>query len=557
MSMTEESAQRLADEIDALRRRLDEAEEMHRAITLDEVDGFVVGTGGKVRLLGDDWRPYREILERMQQGAVTISETADVLYANRCFAEMAGEPLESVFNAPLARFLEPAEASRLRSLLAGGVVNSSIDTVLRSGIGRPSRGVRVTLASLNDGCCSLLFTALDEPIERREAEDIREAIRKGQVDALVVGDAEIATIGAAHRSWAAALDHVSDGTAAISRDGDILYANERFAAMLGVSRGALLGASLARYAEKSLAPISSALQGAGAVACEVPVRRGDGTVFDARVTAFPLEEDQTACIVIADLTERKQQEALRESDRKKTQFIAITSHELRDPLAAIRAATAVLSRSRALTGRDRIAVDLIERQVRQMARMVNDLLDVARIEHGLLELRKQRVDMRSVVESVLSSSASLLNERRHALEKRLAPEAVWVSADPERLSQALANVLANAARYTPSGGRIVVTVGAETAADGRCEGVVRVRDAGVGIAPDQLGRIFEPFAKATLADGSKSSGLGLGLAICRWLLELHGGRIEARSEGIGRGTEMILRLPLAPGEAGEPGTPSA
>jgi PAS domain S-box-containing protein len=252
--------------------------------------------------------------------------------------------------------------------------------------------------------------------------------------------------------------------------------------------------------------------------------------------------------MFTDVTERKRLEAelearvaeLASADRRKDEFIATLSHELRNPLAPIRNAVALLQQVESSDP----AVDgirsLLDRQVRQLTRLIDDLLDAARVSRNQLELRRQRVDLAEVVRSALESSLPVIEEAGHALEMELPDGPVPLYADPTRLAQVLTNLLNNAAKYTPRGGRIAL---AATTGDG--EVTLSVRDSGIGIAPEDLPRVFELFAQVSTPLDQPDRGLGIGLALVRALVELHGGKVEVESEGLGRGSEFRVRLPLA------------
>jgi signal transduction histidine kinase len=177
--------------------------------------------------------------------------------------------------------------------------------------------------------------------------------------------------------------------------------------------------------------------------------------------------------------------------------------------------------------------------VKQLTRLVDDLLDVARITRGRIELRRQRVELRTVVEGAVEAAMPLITQFGHRLELHLPEAAVWLFADPARLSQVLMNLLNNAAKYTPSGGRIEVRAGVEGQ-----QAVVRVRDTGIGLAPEHLATVFEMFSQVAPALERSQGGLGIGLALVRGLVQLHGGQVEAHSEGMGHGSEFVVRLPL-------------
>ena len=233
---------------------------------------------------------------------------------------------------------------------------------------------------------------------------------------------------------------------------------------------------------------------------------------------------------------RQAQEALQEADRRKDEFLATLAHELRNPLAPIRNALQLLQRLRIEDPTARVAQDIMDRQVRHMVRLIDDLLDVSRITRGRLELRRQPVELAQVIEQALETSRPHLSQQ---LTISLPSEPIHLDADPVRLSQVLSNLLNNAAKFTPKSGRIGVSASLEGGT-----AVIRVRDTGVGIAPEQLARIFQIFSQAGSALDRSTGGLGIGLSLARSLVELHGGTIEARSEGRDKGAEFVVRLPV-------------
>jgi signal transduction histidine kinase len=230
------------------------------------------------------------------------------------------------------------------------------------------------------------------------------------------------------------------------------------------------------------------------------------------------------------------QHALREADRRKDIFIATVAHELRQPLAAMLPAIAVM-RERVSEQSGTRARDVIERQVIQLRRMVDDLLDISRVAEGKLDLQKERTDCREVIQDALSGTSALYQEHHHTLSISLPDDAIWLDADRTRLLQVLANLLANAAKYTEDGGRIALN--AQT--DG-ITATIRIQDNGKGIAPGALPHVFDLFMQE---ETDQYGGLGIGLRVVRELVELHGGSVAARSEGIGRGSEFIVTLPIS------------
>jgi signal transduction histidine kinase len=232
--------------------------------------------------------------------------------------------------------------------------------------------------------------------------------------------------------------------------------------------------------------------------------------------------------------ERSTQE-LREADRRKDEFLATLAHELRNPLAPIRNGVQLLSLASPGSAAAEQARAMIERQTRHLVRLVDDLLEVSRISTGKLELRKERIELAAVLGSAIETSRPLIEAARHQLALDLPPQAVTLEADPVRLAQVVSNLLNNAAKYTPEGGRIELAARVEGE-----EATVRVRDNGIGIDEAMLPRVFELFTQGA---AQHQGGLGIGLALARTLAELHGGALEAKSAGRGKGSEFILRLP--------------
>ncbi|HEU0185575.1 MAG TPA: ATP-binding protein [Blastocatellia bacterium] len=256
-----------------------------------------------------------------------------------------------------------------------------------------------------------------------------------------------------------------------------------------------------------------------------------------------------------DVTERKQMEeslrrqtrALREADRRKDEFLTILAHELRNPLAPISNAIRIL----ALRGDDPEVVaqtrEVMERQIHQMSRVVDDLLEVSRIGRGKISLEKAPVDLTEVVATAVETCHPLVEAHNHTLTVALPERPARVEGDSARLAQVLSNLLNNAAKYTEDGGRIELIVEQTNG-----EAVIRVRDNGIGIAPERLPTIFDMFEQVEGAADRSHGGLGIGLTLARRLVEMHGGRIEVHSAGLGKGSEFVTRLPALVEPAGEP-----
>jgi PAS domain S-box-containing protein len=274
------------------------------------------------------------------------------------------------------------------------------------------------------------------------------------------------------------------------------------------------------------------------------IRADTGAVRWLRVLGRFLYDDSAVPVrsvgVFFDDTERKAAElALREADQRKDIFLATLAHELRNPLAPIRNAAQILSSPKLGPEKLQWAQNVIQRQVKHMALLLDDLLDVARITQGKLELKKQRIVLNSVIDSAVEAARPLLDGKSHRLTVTLPSEPVTLDADPLRLSQVIGNLLTNAAKYTDAGGHITLT--------GRMvdSGLsLSIKDDGIGIPAESLKGIFAMFFQVEGAEDRSEGGLGIGLALVNGLVELHGGRVEARSEGLGRGSEFVVQLPI-------------
>ena len=259
--------------------------------------------------------------------------------------------------------------------------------------------------------------------------------------------------------------------------------------------------------------------------------------------------------VMRDLTERKlmeerlraRTEELMDDDRRRNNFLRMLSHELRNPLATI-VTSCYLLRER-LTTEDAVVIearDMIDRQASRLKHLVDGLLDVSRLSHNRIELHKTAVDLADIAGRAAASLRAFFDEKRHELTISAEPEPIAMSADPVRLEQIISALLHNAAQYTEPGGRLELEVGRE---DGQA--VVRVRDNGIGMEPELLERAFDLFAQSEQGLARTAGGLGVGLTMARSLARLHGGTLVGRSEGTGRGSEFVLRVPIIPPEPGE------
>jgi len=264
-----------------------------------------------------------------------------------------------------------------------------------------------------------------------------------------------------------------------------------------------------------------------------PVRAADGTVIAASKVARDVSERK-----LAEQRLQQSEEALRLADRRKDEFLALLAHELRNPLAPIRYALAANSKPGRTPEQLRQAEEIIERQVTHMSRLLDDLLDISRITRGTLELKKTRTELTSIIGAAIETARPMLEAKHHNLMLDLPTQPVQLEADVVRLAQVFSNLLINAAKYTDPGGQIQLRAHQQPGAI-----VVSVIDNGIGVSAELLPRVFTMFFQSHEALGRAEGGLGVGLSLVRGLVVLHGGSVQARSEGIGRGSEFTVMLP--------------
>ena len=390
-----------------------------------------------------------------------------------------------------------------------------------------------------------------------EAEETLRAIRSGAVDALVVegGDGErVYTLEGADRPYRLFVEQMQQAAITLNADGVIAYCNQRFADLLDRPHEQLTGTALRDFIAPGEKPFYDGLLKLGLAGTgegEAQLQKAGGTLIPAFLTinALPPDTGVAVGVLVTDLTTQRRHEklaaaveALREADRRKDEFLAMLAHELRNPLTPIRYALQILQLNDGDAAEVKSMSEIMDRQVSQMVRLIDDLLDVSRISRGKIELRTGLVELALVVSHALEAARPACEGGGVRMTFTLPSDPIYLEGDPARLAQVVGNLLNNACKFTQDGGHVRVTVERESG-----QAVLRVRDTGIGISADQLLRIFEMFTQIDTSLERSQSGLGIGLTLVKNLVELHGGTIEARSAGIGHGSEFVVRLPLAAG----------
>jgi signal transduction histidine kinase len=401
----------------------------------------------------------------------------------------------------------------------------------------------------------------NQELRRRleEAEEALRALSAGEVDAILIdaGRKRVFTLDAAEKPYWLLVAQVPHPAATLTTEGTILSCNHRFADLMSQALPSLPGKRVQDFvAHTSQTALESLLQDgrAAEVQGEVLLQVGGGS-RQAFLGVRPVREGvHGECLMLSDLSEqqhyqelkrtqealRASEEQLRAADRRKDEFLATLAHELRNPLAPIRNAVQILKAKGPPTPELEWARGVIDRQAELMGRLLDDLLDVSRVSLKKVELRTEPVELAAVCEAALETSRPVIEAGRHELSVSLPAEPVLLEADPLRLAQVLSNLLNNAAKYTEEGGRIRLSAERQGG-----EVVVSVQDNGIGIAREALPSLFEIFSQATPDSLRSHAGLGIGLSLVKGLVELHGGSVEARSAGPGRGSTFLVRLPVA------------
>ncbi len=483
---------------------------------------------------------HADLLAQVHDALAATDEKLRVTYWNDAAEEIYGWSSDEAIGRPVAELLRsevvgPSPADDLEMLLRVGHHERELRQRRKDGT-LIDVDARVTVLKGPKGEMKGVLSSIRDITERKRAQ---------------------AELAQAKDTLESTLSSIADGFFALDAEWRFAAANRRAVAYFGRPVSALLGQNV--WAITSTPPDSPTRQ-----RFEEARRTGRPVHFEMQSRLRPelwadvhlyMQGDVLAAY-FSDISERKRSEtalreneaALRDADRRKNEFLAVLSHELRNPLAPISNSLYVLDKAAPGSDEMRRAQAVIGRQVRQLTRLVDDLLDVTRISRNKIQLQRERLEFNDLVRRTVEDHRSLFEQSGVALQLETSPAPIFVQGDWNRLAQVVGNLLQNAAKFSGRGGVTNVTVRRDAQ---RTRALVRVSDTGVGMAPEMLTRAFEPFMQAeTTLDRSKG-GLGLGLALVKGLVELHGGEIKARSEGLGKGAEFDVRLPVAPARAVE------
>lgn len=380
-----------------------------------------------------------------------------------------------------------------------------------------------------------------------EAEEMLRAIRQGEIDALVVEGAQghqIYTLHSAEEPYRNLVEQMPEGAVVLTRRGDILYSNTRFAALVGEPLESVVGSRIDRFVHAVDRQDFEALLGAGSGRQRISLIGSKSGAFEVSLslTTTGSPSGDRLNLIVTDLRELLEANSGRDQaerdTRTKNEFLAMLAHELRNPVGAIANAIRTLESADAHGEVATNAHEVIARQVTQISHLINDLLDVERVVSGRIRLNRQPLDM---AEAVRRSVAIFTGDARMDRHIEVSTEPVWVDGDSVRLEQVLTNIVTNAVKYTPKGGRIRIVLRAEGS-----DAVFTVEDTGSGISATLLPFIFDMYVQADRTLDRAQGGLGIGLTLVRRLVELHGGTVVASSPGEGRGSRFVVRLRQIP-----------
>ena len=510
----------------------DDEEKLLRTVALQNAKSILQARQQAEEALRKQSEWLRITLASIGDGVISTDATGRVTFMNGVAEELTGwpqneaigRPLPEVFQFVNERTRQPVENPALRALQQGTIVGLANHTLLIARDGT-ERSIDDSAAPMRDASGAMLGAVLvfRDVTERKWAEQSRAllaAIVEASEDAIVSK-----TLDGIIRSWNGGAERLFGYTAkeAIGRSITMIIPPERHDEERVILTRLRSGERVEHFETVRVAK--------------------DGRLIDISLTVSPLRDEEGRVIgaskVARDITERKLADSVqREADRRKDEFLALLAHELRNPLAPLRNGLQVLR----LAGNDAETVAqvraMMDRQLGHMVRLIDDLLDIARVGQNKMELRRARVPLAAVIDAAVETARPAIEAERHEFRVSLPAEPVFLDADLTRLAQVFSNLLTNSAKYTRPGGHIWLTAERQDA-----NAIVSVRDDGIGIPADALPRVFDMFSQVDRSIERATGGLGIGLALVKGLVEMHGGRVSAESDGLGKGSTFTVRLP--------------
>jgi PAS domain S-box-containing protein len=490
---------------------------------------------------GDEW--YEAIFRAAAVGIVISDPERRIIEVNPALCELLGYSAEELCGTTGEELTHADDRAATRTattaLLAGEVAKFTLEKrYVRKDRSLIWCRASVTAVRGPDGQVQQLVGVIEETGARKVAEEARNrlaSVVESSDDAVISK-----TLEGVITSWNRAAERIFGYTAAeaIGQPVTILIPPDHLDEEPSILERLKRGERIDHYQTVRMRKDGTRLDVSLTVS---PIRDGDGTIIGASKISrdiSPQKHIERELAGHAGELERLNA-ALRENDRRKDEFLAVLAHELRNPLAPIRQAALISKAPNASDAQKRWSHDVISRQVQHMSLLLDDLLDVSRITRGTLELRPEPMDLAAVVDAAVETARPLIDAKGHALTVSLPAEPLRLIADPLRLAQVLSNLLTNAAKYTDAHGRIRLSAGC---ADGSL--TITVADSGIGIPADALEEVFAMFSQVKTAQDRSDGGLGIGLALAKGLVELHGGRLTVKSAGLGRGSEFSVQLPL-------------
>ncbi|MDB6083207.1 MAG: bvgS 1 [Gammaproteobacteria bacterium] len=471
---------------------------------------------------------FRTIFNQAAVGIAVTDLTGRFLQVNKKIIDVFGYSSEELQKLTFLQLTHPADLAHARDTLHRLVTQSVLDAVLEKRCVRKDGAViwslsTITLVKDQTGKPLHLIGIVEDITNRKLAEE-------------------------AQARLVAVITSSDDSIISMTLEGIVLSWNRGAEQMYGYRSDEMIGQPSRALipldrVEEEPAILERIRKGERIEHFETRRQRKDGVILEVSIAVSPIEDTRGNIIgaskITRDITQSKRAEAaLRETDRRKDEFLATLAHELRNPLAPIRQAALISKSEGATDAQKRWSHDVISRQVHHMSLLLDDLLDISRITRGTLELRPEMTLLSEIIEAAVETARPVIDAKRHRFTIAAPHESTRIMADPLRLAQVLSNLLTNAAKYTDPEGQIELRV--------ECTGqsvLLAVKDSGIGIPAAAVGHVFEMFSQLQSTQDRSEGGLGIGLALAKGLVDLHGGRIEARSAGLGRGSEFIVQLP--------------